>query len=62
MNRVEFNCHIDMDNAAFDDDPSWELSRLLKSVGYCVAIGQTEGVCMDITGSEVGKWAIESTE
>lgn len=54
MFRVEF----ETGNAAFDDDPAHECSRVLQHIRERLALGQVEGKCIDINGNTIGSWEL----
>lgn len=54
---MTFTMTVDMDNAAFADDPD-ELARILAVVRGRVREGETDGRCMDVNGNRVGSWEI----
>lgn len=57
---MKFKCEIDMDNAAFEDNPSVELSRILRSIAVEVECDYTSGNIRDFNGNKVGKFSITS--
>jgi hypothetical protein len=58
----KFTLNIDCGGAAFDDDTSPELRRLLELVLYQLSVSTIPDACyqmgslMDINGNTVGKW------
>jgi hypothetical protein len=58
VNRMDFKCTINMDNAAFGEAPEFELVRLLDVITGRLKSGYTEGVLMDANGNKVGRWDI----
>lgn len=57
---MKFKCEIDMNNAAFEDNPSVELSRILRSIAVEVECDYTSGNILDFNGNKVGKFSITS--
>jgi hypothetical protein len=53
-----FVLKIDTGNAAFEDDPNYELARILRAVADKVENGHADGRCYDINGNKVGSWAV----
>ncbi len=51
---------INMDNAAFDDEPATETARLLERVAQQVRDGRESAPVMDINGNNVGYWEIHA--
>ena len=49
-----FKLEIETTNAAFDDDPSYEVTRLLDSVYRRVTEGEYSGSLRDYNGNKVG--------
>lgn len=47
-----------MENAAFADDASAEVARILREVAIAMEAGRTEGKCRDINGNTVGEWGL----
>lgn len=57
---MQFTCTIDMDNAAFEEDPT-ELPKQLGNVAARLRVGgiaPRTGVILDTNGNTVGGWAI----
>jgi hypothetical protein len=54
---MEFEMHVDMDNAAFENYPEDELGRILAKVAKDV-YKSTSGTVRDINGNTVCKWVI----
>lgn len=52
---IEFEC----DNAAFEEDPAQEVSRILTRTASHVLNGHTEGRVKDINGNTIGRWSLE---
>ena len=50
--------HIEMDNAAFEDDPGVELARILRETARKIEEGYWAGQCYDINGNQVGNFDI----
>ena len=68
---MKFRCEIEMDNAAFSDDPLMELSKLLsnllfkfeKEEGLYPKPNQLkEGIFRDYNGNKVGSYTIEGED
>ena len=57
---MEANISVKMDNAAFSDDPNYELGRILKEVGEKLMRGRTQERLYDYNGNFVG--TLEITE
>lgn len=61
---MEFNLAMNMDNAAFEETPGQELSRILKRLAsglIDIAPGDTlEGKIHDINGNKIGTWEIKA--
>lgn len=60
---MKFKCEIQMDNAAFVDDP-FELERILVKIAKQITAPPLRDLpfgnrCMDVNGNCVGEWAIE---
>jgi len=55
---IEFN----LDNAAFDDYPFAETSRILHSIADKVKTGSDGGIVRDINGNSIGDYYIETEE
>jgi hypothetical protein len=54
---MQFLVTIDCDNAAFEDDPSCEVARLLRLVARCVEKdGSQEGRLADSNGNTCGRY------
>ena len=51
-----FKLEIETTNSAFDDDPSYEVSRLLDSVYRWVTEGEDSGSLFDYNGNKVGSF------
>ena len=58
---AEFTMTVNLDNAAFEDDPS-ELVRIIKKVARMVEDGQEGNFLNDINGNKVGSFLIEKDE
>lgn len=58
---TEFCIRIDCDNEAFEQDPAWEVARLLRKLADRlsdhVTGGITAGAFRDINGNTCGAWA-----
>lgn len=54
---MKFTAEIDMDNAAFTDEP-FELPYILIEVAKQVSRGSVAGSCRDWNGNKVGGWKI----
>lgn len=54
---MKFTAEIDMDNAAFTDEP-FELPYILIEVAKQISRGSVAGTCRDINGNKVGYWEI----
>lgn len=54
---MRFTCKIEMDNAAFEDNP-YELAEMLQKISAKTLIGHTEGKVLDTNGATVGSWRI----
>lgn len=54
----QFTLSIDTDNAAFGDDASHEVSRLLDEASEQMKNGFTSGYLRDVNGNSVGHWSL----
>ncbi len=54
-----FKAQIDCSNAAFDEDASAELARILREWSDKIAGGVVEGAAMDINGNRCGVFRID---
>lgn len=54
-----FTLTIETDNAAFGDEPSYELSRILLEVAEKVGAGHTRGTVRDENGNRVGSFEVK---
>lgn len=50
---------VDMNNAAFEEAPSFELGCLLRHAAQRAQNGETHGTLRDSNGNTVGRFAIE---
>jgi hypothetical protein len=57
-----FTMTIDTDNAAFEEDPGFELARLLKLVAHRVEEGERYGSLYDANGNYVGEYRVKAAE
>lgn len=55
---MKFSLTIDMDNAAFADDPHYSLIRIIDTLRSQLVAARDNGACMDINGNRVGAWEI----
>ncbi len=55
---MHFEMKIDMDDAAFDDFPEFELYRILQVVEKKLIDGSTFGSVFDANGNKAGEWMI----
>lgn len=55
---MKFKCEIDMNNAAFEDNPNFELSRILRSIAQETVCDCTSGTIRDSNGNKVGGYSI----
>lgn len=56
---MKFTLTINMDNAAFDGAPRYEVRRILGHVRDDVStVGKVEGRVRDVNGNTVGRWEI----
>ncbi len=56
---MKFKMEVNMDNAAFSDDPAIELQIILECIGDKIrGNGQRSGTVFDTNGNSVGKWEI----
>lgn len=53
---MKLRIEIDMDNAAFEDDPQPEVCRILREY---IKAGRLEKVLMDVNGNRVGRAEVE---
>lgn len=53
---------IDCNNAAFDDNPEYELSRILRSASLLLANGEFDFKLRDSNGNTVGTAYLEEDE
>lgn len=49
-----FTLSFKTDNAAFDDDPTPEIARILREIAQKVDAGIDEGAVYDINGNRIG--------
>jgi len=60
---LKFQLEINMDNAAFQDNPLAELADCLKEIGADIAehsdAQHIEGKIKDHNGNTVGSWSVE---
>lgn len=59
---VRLNLDITSGNAAFQDDPTSEVSRILCEIAGKIDSGRFHGSCIDINGNTVGKWNLDIEE
>ena len=71
---MKFRCEIEMDNAAFSDDPLMELSKLLSNLLFKFEKEEglyplhplpsklKEGIFRDYNGNKVGSYTIEGED
>lgn len=57
---MKFELNINMDNAAFRDDPEKELESRLNRIALAVGNGSQNGKIIDSYGYHVGSWAIKN--
>ena len=57
-----FKLTIETDNAAFDPDTHYEVSRILRNVIEKIGAGVSEGTLVDSNGNSVGKFSLETEE
>lgn len=55
---MQFSMKFKMDNAAFGDEPGFEVARILREVGERVGHGACDGNIRDANGNTVGTWKI----
>jgi hypothetical protein len=53
-----FNLQISTLNAAFEDDPCYALSYLVRDVADDLLIGKRKGKVSDPNGNTVGTWSL----
>jgi hypothetical protein len=53
-----FELRVKTGNAAFEDDPKYELVRILLDVVQKIQNDYDCGYCMDINGNKVGEWKL----
>lgn len=62
----QFDVHLNLDiksgNAAFQDDPTSEVSRILCDIAGKIDSGRCYGSCIDLYGNTVGKWNLDIEE
>lgn len=60
---MEFNLTMNMDNAAFEETPGQELSRILKRLASglldITPADELTGNIHDINGNKIGTWGIK---
>lgn len=56
--RAVFTLRIKTDNAAFGDEPHYELARILAELASKVGEGATEGRIRDENGNHVGEFKL----
>jgi hypothetical protein len=60
---MEFNVHFECDNAAFDDAPRYEISRILKELAERIEDGgDWTGVIRDVNGNRIGEFELTGEE
>lgn len=59
---MRFTLTIDCDNAAFEDDPSVEVARILADASRYVSAGYSSQPTRDSNGNTVGAWGFEGDE
>ena len=52
MTRIEIG--FDTENAAFEDTPEVEISRILQKLAHDIAAGREPGRIIDINGNSIG--------
>jgi hypothetical protein len=52
----QFIIVFDTDNSAFADDPTPEITRILRETARRVSNGNTAGFILDVNGNRVGKF------
>jgi hypothetical protein len=52
----KFNLTMDCDNASFEPDAGYEISRILHKIAIDVANGDTDGKVRDLNGDTVCQW------
>ena len=52
--KIEFN----MDNAAFELECNFEMTRILETIKVQIHKGYAKGNCVDVNGNRVGQWGI----
>ena len=52
-----FTLRVEMNNAAFEDQPVTELTRILYEVGVSLETGRLKGNVRDSNGNTVGRFA-----
>ena len=55
---MKFTCTIKMDNAAFGDEPEYELALILRHIADKAEEGYIVGPVIDTNGNTVGKWEV----
>lgn len=61
---MTFTVKFDTDNAAFEDDPSYEIARILRGIAARVESGEDCShylTILDINGNSVGRFAHKET-
>lgn len=56
---VKFKLELSSGNAAFQDDATGEVSRILCEIAGQMDSGRTHGSCRDINGNAVGDWHLD---
>lgn len=54
-----FHLEIQSGNAAFQDDATGELSRIICEIAGQIDCGRNHGSCKDLNGNTVGKWWLD---
>jgi hypothetical protein len=57
---VKAKITVQMDNAAFADEPAFELARILRDLAKHIEHGDTERRLMDMNGNHVGQFEIST--
>lgn len=54
-----FKLTIKTDNAAFGDEPGYEVARILRDIAHKVEEGYTSGSVLDVNGNTVGHFDLK---
>jgi len=58
----KFSVEIRTSNAAFDDDPTPELERIIRGLADTIRDGRTAGILRDVNGNTVGEFGFSNDD